>query len=193
MRAFGDAPKRWPPWVTATLIFVVLIAIVQIVGRTQPQQLQQTFAAAPPDANAGEIPLPPVPTDLVGLARTAAARISAGQAGTPLTQVGRNETLEVRIDSIQPEGENLRLAGSVTNIGSAPVSISLDSFKFVDGSGTSYASSGSPASTLEPRQQAPLDITLPINNPQQLTLQVEPPGQGSFELVLINNVDAPTP
>lgn len=193
MRAFGDAPKRWPPWVTATLIFVVLIALVQIVGRTQPQQLQQTFAAGPPDPDAGQITLPPVPTGLVELARTAAARISAGQAGTPLTQAGQNETLQVRIDSITPEGENLRLAGSVTNIGSAPIAISLDSFKFVDGGGTSYASSGSPATTLEPRQQAPLDITLPINNPAQLTLNVEPPGQGSFELVLINNVDAPTP
>lgn len=193
MRAFGDAPKRWPPWVTATLIFVVLIAIVQIVGRTQPQQLQQTFAAAPPDANAGELPLPPVPTDLVGLARTAAARLSAGQAGAPLTPAGQNETLQVQLDSIRPEGESLRLTGTVSNIGSAPVTVSLDSFKFVDGSGTSYASSGSPATTLEPGQQAPLDITLPINNPSQLTLQVQPPGQGSFEMALINNVAAPTP
>lgn len=193
MRAFGNQPQRWPPWVTAILIFLVLIAVVQIVGRTQPRQLQQTFAAAPPDANSGQIPLPPVPTDLVGLARTATARLRAGQAGAPLIREGQNESIRVRIDSITPEGENLRLVGSVANIGSAPVAVSLDSFKFIDGGGTTYASSGSPATTLEPRQEAPLDIQLPIKDPTQLKLDVEPPDQTTFELVLINTPAAPVP
>lgn len=193
MRAFGNTSNRWPPWLTAILIFLVLIAVIQIVGRTQPGQLQQTFAAGPPDANAGQIPLPPVPTDLVGLARTAAARLSAGQAGTPLTRVGQNESIRVQIDSITPQGENLRLAGNVANIGSAPVAVSLDWFKFIDASGTTYASSGSPATTLEPRQQAPLDITLPIKDPTQLRLDVEPPDQPKFELALINSPATPAP
>lgn len=193
MRAFGDTPKRWPTWVTATLIFIALIAIIQIAGRQQPQQLQQTFAAAPPDAGAGQIPLPPVPTDLVGLARTAVARIGAGQSGTPLIRSGQNEAIQVRIDSITPEGDNLRLAGSVTNIGSAPIPVSLDSFKFIDSSGTSYASSGSPATTLELAQQAPLDITLPIKDPTQLKLDVEQPGLAKIELILINSPATPAP
>jgi hypothetical protein len=193
MRAFGNKPQRWPPWITATLIFLVLIAVIQIVGRTQPQRLQQTFGAAPPDANAGQIPLPPVPTDLVGLARTATARMRAGLAGAPLTRQAQNESIRVQIDSITPEGESLRLAGGVTNISSAPVAISLDSFKFIDSSGTSYASSGSPATTLEPQQQAPLDITLPIKDPTLLKLEVAPTGQAMFELTLINTAPTPTP
>lgn len=193
MRAFGDTSKHWPPWLIATLIFVLLIAVVQLAGRTQPQRLQQTFAAAPPEANAGQIALPPVPTNLVGLARTAAARIGAGQSSQPLTRSGQSETLRVQIDSITPDGENLRLTGNVANIGSAPVAVSLDSFKFIDGSGTSYASSGSPATTLEPRQQAPLDLRLPIKDPTQLRLDVEQPGQTKIELVLINSEASPAP
>ena len=75
----------------------------------------------------------------------------------------------------------------------APVAISLDSFKFIDASGVSYASSGSPSTTLEPRQQAPLDITLPIKNPTLLRLEVAPSGQAMFELLLINTAPTPTP
>lgn len=191
MRLTGDDHKRRPSWVTAVLIFAVLIALIQIIGRQNPPRLQQEFTTAPPGADAGQIPIPAVPTGIADLARTTTARIMGGKSSAPINQAGRNDTLNVRINSIEKRGENLRLAGSVTNIGAAPVQVSLDAFKFVDGAGTVYASSGSPSTTLQAGQQAPLDITLPIPNPTQLKLVIDKPGQPKIEIVLLNT--APTP
>jgi hypothetical protein len=196
MRVYGSPHSRWANWLTAIVVFIVLVALIQVVERRGPDQermLQQRFAASPPPADAGSIPLPPIPTDMVGLARTTTARLLGGQSGAPLNTVAQNETLRVQITSIKTEGEAVRLSGSVTNIGSAPASVSLDGFKFIDASGTVYASSGGPSTTLEPGQAAPIDITLPIANPVMLKLEVEQPNQGKIELQLLNTPPTPTP
>ncbi|HEX6289222.1 MAG TPA: hypothetical protein VFZ66_08530 [Herpetosiphonaceae bacterium] len=196
MRVYGNPQNRWANWLTAILIFVFLVALIQIIERRGPAQerlLQQQFAASPPPADAGTIPLPPIPTDMVALARTTTARLLGGQAGAPLNSVAQNETLRVRVDSVKAEGETLRMTGTATNIGTAPAQVSLDAFKFIDASGTVYASSGGPSTTLEPGQQAPLDITLPIANPTVLKLEVEQPDQGKIELQLLNTPPTPTP
>jgi hypothetical protein len=171
--------------------FIVIIAAIQFVGRTSSPRLQQEFAEQPPDPDAGQITLPAVPTGLADLARTTTARLLGGQASAPVTREGRNGAVSVRIDTLEQREEGLHLAGSVTNIATTPVEVSLDSFKFIDNSGTIYSSSGSPATTLQPQQQAPIDITLPIQNPSQLNLNVEQPDQPRIELLLI--ATPPTP
>jgi hypothetical protein len=196
MRVYGNPQNHGAHWLTAIIIFVVIVFAIQLIERRGPEQertLQQQFAASPPAADAGTIPMPPLPTDMVALARTTTARLLGGQAGAPLNSVAQNETLQVRIDSIKSEGNTLRLSGSVANIGTAPAIVSLDAFKFSDASGTVYASSGGPTTTLEPGQQAPLDITLPIANPSVLRLEVEQPNQGKIELQLLNTPSTPTP
>lgn len=186
MRAYGNQGPRTSPILIAIVIFVVLLVIMRVMGGQQADVLRQTFAAAPPAANAGEITLPPVPTGIANLARTATARILGGQATAPLSQRGENGALRVAIETIQPEANELRVLGSVTNISSAPVDVSLDAFKFIDETSTVYAITGSPAATIQPGQTAPLDIKLPINNPRQLKLSVEQPGQPPIEIVLLN-------
>lgn len=195
MRAYGSSDGRWPPLVTALVIFVVLIGIVQIASRAgnQPDALQHQFAASPPAPNAGQIVLPPVPTNLVALARTTTARVLGGLASAPINRVGRNQVMQVEISRIEPVADGLKLAGNVTNIGTAPLPVSLDSFKFTDATGTVYASTGSPATQLEPQQSVPLDITLPIVNATSLTLAVEQPGQPVINLVLLQAAPTPTP
>ncbi len=189
MRLSGGSQNRGPTWLMAVLVFVVLVAIVQLAGRQstgESSRLQQHFGASPPASGAGWIELPPVPTNLVGLARTTAARVLRGLASAPLNTAGQNEVLQVQITKLDPVDGGLRLAGSVTNISGAPVDVSLDNFKFRDGSGTVYASSGSPATTLQAGQTVPLDISLPIPATTQLTLDVEQPGQPPIRIILLN-------
>lgn len=193
MRTFGD--QRGPSWITAVLIFMILIALVQLFGRSGPQSraLGEHFAASPPAADAGQIPLPPIPTDLIGLARTTTARLLGGQPGQPLTTVDQNESLRVEIESLAPQEGQLRVRGYVTNIGAEPLDLSLDVFKFVDETGTTYASTGSPSTTLPPHQRVPLDIMLPLANPRLLQLRVTQPGLTPLELTLINTAPTPAP
>ncbi len=196
MRLTGGSDNRHPSWLIAVVVFVVLVAIVQLVSRQstgQPNGLQQQFAASPPAANAGRIELPPVPTNLVGLARTTAARVLGGLSSAPLNTEGQNELLHVQITAIDPAEGGLRLTGSVTNISTGPVDVSLDNFKFRDGSGTVYASSGSPATTLQAGQTVPLDISLPIPATTQLTLDVEQIGQQPIRIILLNSAPTPAP
>ena len=195
MRAYGSSERGWPPLVTALVIFVVLIVVVQIASRgsNQPGALQQQFAASPPAPNAGQIVLPPVPTNLVALARTTTARMLGGLSSAPLNRVGQNEVMQVEISSIEPGAEGLKLAGSVSNISGAPLPVSLDSFKFTDATGTVYASTGSPATELQPQQTVPLDITLPIPSSANLVLDVEQPGQSVIHLVLLQPAPTPVP
>jgi hypothetical protein len=196
MRAYGDSPNHWPSWLVAILIFVVLVAVLRFASGGNPTQtggLQQQFAANPPAPDAGQIELPPVPTNLAALARTTTARILGGLTSAPLNKLGRNEVLEVEISSIDPVDGGLKLTGRVTNISTAPVSVSLDSFRFTDAGGTIYASSGSPATSLQPQQTAPLDLSLPIPATSQLTLDVTLSGQQPIQLILLNTSPTPTP
>lgn len=193
MRVYGNTPPKWSPVLIAALIFIVLIIVIRLVGGQQEQVLQQRFAAAPPDPNAGQIALPPVPTILANLARTATARILGGQATAPINRSDENGALRVQIDAIEPENGTLKITGQVTNISAATIDISLDAFKFIDETGTVYASSGNAAQPLQAGQAAPLSITLPIATPQQLKLNVEQPGQPTIELTLLNTVPTPTP
>jgi hypothetical protein len=194
MRTFGEQ-RGGPSWITALVIFLILIALMQLVGRGGPQSraLGEQFAASPPAADAGQIPLPPIPTDLVGLARTTTARLLGGQPGQPLNNVDQNESLRVEIDALEPQDGQLRVRGHVTNIGAEPLDLSLDVFKFVDETNTTYASSGSPSTTLPPSQRVPLDITLPLANPRLLQLRVTQPGLTPLELTLINTAPPPAP
>jgi hypothetical protein len=196
MRAYGDSPNHWPSWLIATLIFVVLVVMLRLASggnATQTAGLQQQFAANPPAPDAGKIELPPVPTNLAGLARTTTARILGGLTSQPLNKLARNEVLEVEISSMDPVEGGLKLVGRVTNISAAPVSVSLDNFRFTDASGTVYASSGSPATLLQPQQTAPLDLSLPIPATSQLTLDVTQPNQQPIQLILLNTPPTPTP
>jgi|GEM_PF-6091296 len=189
MRAYGGSNSQWPSWLIALLIFGLLIGVVQLVGQPAPPQqspLQQKFAATP--AAGISLTLPTVPADLVALARTQTARLLGGETGEPLTRVAQNKVLRVRIVGLAPEGDQLHINGNIENISREPLTVSLDDFKFVDATNTLYAAEGSPSTTLEPGQQAPIDITLPIKDPETLRLDVELSNQPKIEMLLIGTV-----
>jgi len=184
MRSFRSAGGG-PSWALAIVIFVVLIVVVRIVGGQQPGRLQEHFTPAP--GSGGGVQLPPVPTEVVAFARTATARIFGGLATRPLAQEADNGSLRVRIDELRPVDAGLRITGTVANIGAAPLDVSLEAFRFTDANGTVYAAPAGTAASIAPGQDAPLEITLPVQNPAQLKLDVALPSLPPLELVLLND------
>lgn len=183
------SPRGGPSWVLALLIFVALVVLLQIVGRQQPGRLGEQFVPAP--RSGGGPLLPPVPTEVVAFARTATARILGGLGTPPLAKEADNGTLRVQIANLQPVDGGLRITGSVANIGATRFDVSLDAFRFTDAGGTVYAAPAGTGATLEPGQDAPLEITLPLQNPAQLKLEVALPNQPPLELVLLNAQPSP--
>lgn len=186
MRAYGS-PPRGPSWIVGVLVFGVLLLLLQLARGSTPaaRPLSQQFAAQPPSSAGGKIVLPPLPSSVAGLARTAMARISRGATGTALTPVAQSAELRVEISGIQRTPQGLHIAGAVTNIGGRPLPVSLEAFRFTDGSGTVYAADNATATTLAPGQRAPLDLTLPITDLRQLTLDVQPDTGPAIHMVLI--------
>ena len=187
MRVYGHNRSQGPSWVVAVAIFVGLLAVLQLFRGRVPQArpLQQHFAADPPAAGAGRLVLPPLPSSVAGLARTAAARIGAGATGAALTPVAQASSLRVEITGIRRAAAGLRITGVAANTGSSPLPISLAAFRFTDERGMVYAAESNATTTLAPGQRAPLELTLPVRDARQLALEVQLDGQPPLRMVLI--------
>jgi hypothetical protein len=187
MRAFGHNSSQGPSWVVAIVLFVGLLVLVQLFRgpTTTGRPLEEQFAAQRPQAGGSQIKLPPLPTGVANLARTAASRLRLGGAAQALTPVAENTSLRVEIASIRPTADGLKISGQVGNVGNAPLPISLAAFRFSDGSGVEYAAEGTQATTLAPGQSVPLDLQLPIKDAGQLTLAVQLEGQPPLQMVLL--------
>ncbi|WP_026370397.1 hypothetical protein [Kallotenue papyrolyticum] len=192
---FNSDQRGQPSWRTALLIFLALIVVIQVMSHRTGSEtaLQRHFAANSPAPGTGQITLPAVPTALLERARTTVERLLGGASGQALTPVGQNQALRVEITALEPQDGHLRVRGTVTNISAAPLELSLDAFKFSDERGTTYASHGSPSTALPPHQPVPLDITLPVDHPRFLRLQITSPGLDTIDMVLINAAPTPTP
>lgn len=185
MRVQGK-PARGPSWVVAIVAFMVLLVVLQAYrnqGRAQP--LTDRFASGRPSPASGGLSLPPLPSALAGLASTAVARLAGGHAVAALTPVAQNAALRVEIAPLEPVAQGLRIKGQALNVGTNALQLSLGNFRFVDDRGTVYTTENSAATTLTPGQRVPLDLTLPITQTQQLSLEVEMEGQPKINMILL--------
>ncbi len=187
MRVYGHNRPQGPSWIVAVAIFAGLLLLLQLFGGRvrSGRPLEQQFAASRPAAGAGRLVLPPLPAGAAGLARTAAARISGGATGAALTPVAQGAELRVEITGLRQTPHGLRITGSATNIGGRPLPVTLAAFRFTDGTGTVYAPENAAATTLNPGQRALLDLTLPIQNARELTLEIQLEGEPPLHMVLI--------
>jgi hypothetical protein len=99
--------------------------------------------------------------------------------------VAQNADLRIEISGIRRAPGGLRITGTATNSGQQPLPVSLAAFRFVDGTGTVYTAENAATTTLNPGQRAPLDLTLPIQDARQLTLDVQVKGAPPLHMVLI--------
>lgn len=187
MRVYGKR-SQGPSWVMGVIAFIVVLLLVQAYrNRSTARPLSEHFAAAPPSASTTGINLPPLPPNIAGLARTALARLAGGQAAAALTPVAQNAAIQVTITGLAPSGQGLHISGEIKNVSAAALPISLSAFHFTDEQGTQYAASGGGSTMVAPGQRVPLDMTLPIPQPHQLTLRVELPQQPPLTMVLIQD------
>jgi hypothetical protein len=91
----------------------------------------------------------------------------------------------VEISGIRQAPGGLRITGTATNTGQRPLPVSLAGFRFVDGTGTVYTAENAAATTIDPGQRAPLDLTLPIRDARQLTLDVQVERAAPLHMVLV--------
>ena len=189
MRAYGHNGSQGPSWLIAIAVFIIAIVMVQVMRDRSggASALQQQFAAQPPSDGIPNIDLPPLPDDIAGIARTAVARLRTGAPAPALTPVAQNQRLRIEISGMEQVAEGLKISGSIVNTGTEPLPVSLNAFQFVDSSGTTYTTQGDAATTLAAGQRAPLDLVLPIENPQQLTLRVQLDGDAPIEMVLLQS------
>ncbi|GAC1383698.1 MAG: hypothetical protein NVSMB42_00690 [Herpetosiphon sp.] len=169
--------------------FVVLVVLVQLLrgGSTQPSALGQHFAANPPEAGSGDISLPVMPSAVAERARNAVAKLAGGKQAPALTPVATSGSLRVQITNLQAVGKGLHIGGEVANVGTAPFTISLAQFRFLDERGTVYNAENSGSTSVAPGAHVPLDLTLPIASPRQLTLEVAAPGQPLLRMTLVQS------
>ena len=193
MRVFGHNRSQGPSWVLAIAIFLLLLLLLQLGrgGAGAGRPLQQQFAASPPRAGTGRLVLPPLPSSVAGLARTAAARISSGGRAVALTPVAESSRLRVEITGIRAAEGGLRITGYATNTSAEALTLSLGAFRFTDGSGMVYASENDTATSLQPGQRVALDLLLPIAEPRQLILDLELAGEAPLRMVLLQEPSAP--
>ena len=193
MRGFGHNRSQGPSWVVAIVIFLLLVLLLQLgrggMGAGRP--LQQQFAASPPRAGTGRLVLPPLPSSVAGLARTAAARISSGGRAVALTPVAESSRLRVEITGIRAAEGGLRITGYATNTSAEALTLSLGAFRFTDGSGMVYASETDTATSLQSGQRVPRDLLLPIAEPRQLILDLELAGEAPLRMVLLQEPSDP--
>ena len=187
MRAYGHNRSQGPAWIVAIAIFAVLLLLLQLFGGRGPsgRALEQQFAASPPAAGAGKLVLPPLPTGVAGLARTAAARIGGGEMAAALTPVAQGAELRIEITGLRRTADGLNIRGVATNIGERPLPVALAAFRFSDGTGTAYTADSAAATTLNPGQRAPLDLTLPARDVRNLVLDIELDGEAPLRMVLL--------
>jgi hypothetical protein len=152
--------------------------------------LEQQFAASPPAPGTGRLVLPPLPSSVADLARTAAARIGAGSRAAALTPVAESSRLRVEISGINAADGGLHISGFAFNMGDEPLVLSLNAFRFTDGSGMVYAAESDSGTSLQPGQRVPLDLQLPIADPSQLILDVELANEPPLRMVLLQDPNA---
>lgn len=186
--------SQGPSWITAVVIFAVLLVALQLFRSRVPagRPLEQQFAAQPPapGAGSGQLVLPPLPSSVAGLARTAVARIGAGSRAAALTPVAESSRLRVEITGIRAAKGGLQITGFAFNTSAEPLVLSLGAFRFTDGSGMIYAAENDAGTTLQPGQRVPLDLVLPIADPSQLVLDVELVDQAPLRMILLQDPNA---
>jgi len=192
MRGFGPNQSQGPSWLLAVAIFAALLLLLQLLRGSTPavRPLEEQFAARPPeagggDSGAGNVELPPLPSVVGNLARTAAARIGRGSTAGALTPVAQSAELRIEITGLRRSGTGLQITGGATNTGTGSLAISLADFRFTDETGTVYAAQTAAETTLEPGQRAPLELTIPVPNPKQLVLDVEVQGAPPIRMILL--------
>jgi hypothetical protein len=184
-----DNRPTLPVWIGGILLALVLILISTRGGGVNSAVLMRHFAPDPnaPKAQPFQLPQVSLPHLPEGMQRTLTGlrdKFAGGQAIPALTPVASGPRLRVEVREVRRVGDQVKVSGAVTNIGSAPLEIGVRAFAFRDSAGVTYAASG-PGTTLQPGQSTALDLAVPLPAGRGLTLLVALPPDPPLEQVLV--------
>ncbi len=173
-----------PFFILATLIAAVLIGISSATHRQGHDALRTQFAHhVPPNVSLLDA-LPPV--DLPTMLQQAIERAREGEhVLLPVEPNGSNEHVHVRVTSLLPRAEGLRVTGIVTNIGNIPLTVSVNDFELRDSDGQSYIANESRHMVLEPGQSTSLQLDVSLPSGRGLSLITRIPAHHPIEQLLI--------
>lgn len=166
-----DDRHRIPFWILGVAVALVLILIGSRVGSGPINPaLQQRFTPQTPGPGTPtaaplalpRIELPSLPPELQRQVAELRRRLDGGEAVPALTPVAEGSQLRVEVRDLRREGEQLKVSGTVTNLGPEPLSVPPEAFSFRDSAGVTYNVAGSEGVELRPGQSTALDLTLPV-------------------------------
>lgn len=185
-----EEKQQFPLWLGGVLLAVVLIFIASRVNTPVNPVLQQKFAPQPIDPNAPTsapfaLPGVSVPTGLQEQFDQLRNRFNSGDEVPALTPIAEGGPVRMEIASLQRSGENVQVNGTIQNTGSVPLDVPLSAFSFQDSTGVAYAIEGSGQTTIQPGEQAPFNLEVPLPEGRGLTIILTLPSQLPLEQVLV--------
>ncbi|EFO81568.1 hypothetical protein OSCT_0584 [Oscillochloris trichoides DG-6] len=177
-----ESAQKIPIWMWGALVALLLIIISSRGRLVGNPSLSQHFALQPTPAIA--LPLPDLQIgnlapDLQAQAQDLLRQIGMGKSAGPLEPVATTPRLRIEITELRPAEDGLRVIGRVTNISTAVVTVPINAFELRDSTGASYIAGGGASAALQPGEQTPLELTVPL-----------PPGRG---LLLITRLPPDPP
>ncbi|WP_129629168.1 hypothetical protein [Candidatus Oscillochloris fontis] len=187
----SESSHNIPIWMWGALVALLLI-IVSSRGRLVGNPaLSQQFAMQPTPNIA--LPLPDLQIgnlspDLQAQAQSLLRQIGLGNSGRPLEPLATTPRLRIEVTELRPEETGLRVIGRVTNISTTVVTVPISAFELRDSTGASYIAGGSGSAALQPGEDTPLELTVPLPPERGLLLITRlPPDPPAEQKLIVSN------
>ena len=184
-----DNRPNLPAWIGGILLALALIAISTRGGGVNSAVLIRRFAPDPNAPTSAPLQLPKIdlgrlPESVRQTISSLRDRFAGGEEVPALTPIASGPRLRVEVGEVKRSGEQVRVTGTVSNIGNAALELPIDAFVFRDSAGVTYAANGR-GTTLQPGQSTTLDLTVPLPEGRGLTLVVTMPPDPPTEQILV--------
>jgi hypothetical protein len=184
------------PFLLGGLLLALVLIGTFLFNPPNQSVLSRTFTAQAPDPRQPtlapfelpQVSLPELPADAQATIAEMKEKLAKGQAIPALTPEATGTNLQVSIRDVRRNGQQIGVRGSVKNIGNEAIDITPGAFVFRDSLGVTYSTEGSGATTLQPGQQTPFDLTVPLPDGRGLTLIVDIPPYAPLEQILVVEV-----
>ncbi|KAB8140103.1 hypothetical protein F8S13_24975 [Chloroflexia bacterium SDU3-3] len=196
-----ENPRFSPPfWLIGVLVAIALVLIGQYVGgAVNNQALVDTFRPQPTDPSAppaaGSLPqvsLPQLPPDAQAALKSLGDRFASGAAVPALTPVASGARARVEVSALARDGGNVKVRGTITNTAAQPLDVPTTAFTFRDSAGVTYTIGGGGATSIQPQQSAPFDLSVPLPAGRGLAMIVTlPPDEPIQQTLVVETLDAP--
>ncbi|MBC8162134.1 MAG: hypothetical protein H7Z42_13055 [Roseiflexaceae bacterium] len=184
--------QQVPVWLLGVVAAIVLILVGQRVGGSIGNQaLTETFEqdpaaqAAPPGFELPKVDLSSLPPEAQQAIQQVQERLNIGETVVALTPEASGIRARISVSEVKRSGGNLQVRGNLENIADQPLDVPASAFSFRDSAGIAYTLGGSGATTVQPGQTAPFELSVPLPAERGLTLIVTLPPDPAIQQTLV--------